>query len=182
MQRLLWQVRPLRRYLTWPALLAIGLLAASVLAYVERVLPAAAQQADLSEANDQMRRAAKDTSVEEKPLSPAAQLAAFYAFFPTSDAQSDVLDRIFAAAAKENLALPQGEYQWARERMGLLVRYDITLPLKGPYPGLRRFMAQVLKETPSLSLDMVSFGRQTVSDIGVDAQVHFTLFLRGDAP
>ena len=181
MQYLLWQLRSLRRYCTWPALLACALLLACGVVYVQRVQPGAAEVAALSDEIDRLRRAGDAPVAAEKPLSPAEQLDVFYAFFPANDAQTDVLDRIFAAAAKENLALPQGEYHWSKERQGSLNRYGITLPLKGPYPGLRRFMAQILKENPSLSLDAVSFGRQTVSDIGVDAQVHFTLYLRGEA-
>lgn len=181
MQHLLWHLRSSRRYLTWPALLACLLLLASGAVYVQRVQPGAAEIAAISEEIDRLRRAGDAPVADEKALSPAEQLDAFYAFFPANDTQSDVLDRIFAAAAKENLALPQGEYHWSKEGMGSLNRYGITLPLKGPYPGLRRFMAQVLKENPALSLDAVSFGRQTVSDIGVDAQMHFTLYLRGEA-
>ena len=186
MQALVWRLRSARRYLSWPALIALGLLLASSVVYVERVLPDVAELAALSAAIDPVPRAPKNALADEKPLSPEAQLAAFYAFFPGNDAPSeapsDTLDRIFAAAAKENLALPQGEYQWSKERQGALIHYGITLPLKGPYPGLRRFMAQVLRENPALSLDTVSFGRQTVSDIGVDAQVQFTLYLRSEVP
>jgi len=181
MRRLLWQLRRARRFFAWPTLMAIVLLAASAVAYVERGLPARMQLAELVDDAERIRRAVGLANAPDKVLSPDEQLAAFYAFFPASDAVSDVLERVFAAAAKENLALPQGEYRLVKERTEKLIRYDVTLPLKGPYPGLRRFMAQALKENPSLSLDAVSFNRQTVSDIGVDAQVRFTLYVRVDA-
>jgi hypothetical protein len=181
MQKLMWYVRLVRRYVTWPGLLAGGLLAVSIAGYGLHVLPMDAERKIFAAEMALLRQATPVANADEVSLTPAEQLATFYAFFPKDDAQSDVLDNIFAAAAKENLALPQGEYQWTRENTGKLIRYGITLPLKGPYPGVRRFMAQALKENPSLVLDSVNFGRQSVTDIGVDAQLHFTLLLRGEA-
>lgn len=182
MHALLWQARHLRQYLNVPTLLALALLLASAVVYEELVLPGSAELAALSNDMARMRALAKNVVSDEKPLSPEEQLTEFYAFFPSNAAQSDVLDRLFSAAAEASLALPQGDYEWSKERMGLLIRYGIALPLKGPYPGLRRFMAQALKENPALSLDAVSFGRQTVTDNGVEALVHFTLYLRSEAP
>jgi len=182
MRALLWQARRLRRYINVPTVLALVLLLASAVVYEEQVLPGRAEWATLADEVARIRTPAKDVSTLETPLSPDEQLVAFYAFFPTNTVQSDVLDRLFAAAAKENLAVPQGDYQWSKEHLGALIRYGIALPLKGSYPGLRRFMAQALKENPALSLDAVSFGRPTVTDIGVDAQVHFTLYLRSETP
>lgn len=182
MQRLLWRLRPLHLAATWPFVLAIVLLVASALVYLQRVLPKEAEIAALDTEIDRLRHADARPVAEDSPLAPGEQLAVFYAFFPAEDTQSDILDRLFAAAARENLALPQGDYQWARERTGRLVRYSIMLPLKGSYPGIRRFMAQALRETPSLALDSVGFRRQTVNDIGVDAQVQFTLYMHGSTP
>lgn len=182
MHAVLWQVRRFRRYVAWPALLAVVLLIAGFTVYENYVKPLLDERATLEAEMVRVRQIAAEPTTRDTALTPAEQLAAFYAFFPKDDAPSDVLDRIFAAAAKENLSLPQGDYQWAREEAGHLIRYGITLPVKGPYPGVRRFMAQVLKENPSLALDSVNFGRQTVADIGVDAQLHFTLFLRGEIP
>lgn len=182
MAELLWHLRRLRHYLAWPSVLAIGLLLIGAVAWVQTVEPLLAERKILESEMAHSHTEVSPASANEVSMTPAEQLAAFYAFFPKDNAPSDVLDRIFAAAAKENLSLPQGEYQWTREGGGKLIRYGITLPVKGPYPGVRRFMAQVLKENPSLVLDSVNFGRQSVSDIGVDALLHFTLFLRDDAP
>lgn len=182
MNALIWSLRRLRPYLNLPTLLALAVLTISGLVYEQRVVPGRAELATLAEEVARMRGSSQEQRVDQRPLSPEEQLAAFYDFFPTSAAQSDVLDRLFAAAAKENLSVPQGDYQWSKERVGFLIRYGITLPLKGSYPGLRRFMAQALKENPSLALDAVSFGRQTVTEIGVDAQLHFTLYLRSATP
>lgn len=182
MRALVWHLRRVPRHLAWPWLLSVIVLLAAGAVYRERVLPGDEHLAALAAELDAVRNETAAPVVDTRPQTPGEQLEAFYAFFPVDSAQSDVLDGIFSAAAKENLALPQGEYQWSREQNGRLVRYGITLPLKGPYPGIRRFIAQALREHPSLALDTVSFGRQTAGDIGVDAQVRFTLFLRGETP
>ncbi|MFT3848700.1 MAG: hypothetical protein QM739_08455 [Propionivibrio sp.] len=174
----LWYLRRWQRHLTVPFVAALVLFIASGLVYVRLVIPVREQISEIS-----VRLALSEPSAMLQPehiAPPSAteQLVRFYAFFPQGDRRSDVLDRIFAAAAKENLALPQGEYQWNKEATGSLIRYGILFPIKGTYPAIRRFMAQVLQENPSLSLDSAVFGRQTAGSIGVDAQIHFTLYLK----
>lgn len=179
MQELFWRAQRLCRGLPWPIPLSVVLLAMTALMYWQQFLPLVAAHGVLAVDVANARRLVAETGGSTRAPTPAEKLAAFYAFFPTDDAPSDVLDRIFAAAAGENLSLPQGEYQWTREASNLLIRYAIVLPVKGSYPGVRRFMAQVLRENSSLSLDSVSFGRPTVADIGIDAELRFTLFMRG---
>jgi hypothetical protein len=113
---------------------------------------------------------------------PTEQLEVFYTFFPDDNVVPTVLERLFAAAARENLSLPQGDYQVVKESSGRLTRYGISLPLKGPYLGLRRFIALSLQETPALSLQGVSFIRQAAGDASIDAQVRLVLYVRTEIP
>lgn len=181
-QALLWRVRHLCRGLPWPVPIAIGVVAITALMYRQQFLPLVAARYALTGVVMSVRGRVAETGGRPSESTPADKIAAFYTFFPPDDTASDVLDRIFAAAASENLALPQGEYQWVHEASSPLVRYAIVLPVKGAYPGVRRFMAQVLRENPSLALDSVSFGRPTVADIGIDAELRFTLYMRGALP
>ena len=177
MQKLIWNLRRQGRRLRWPWLLAVLVLAGSAIVYFSRVEPLAASLSEARADVVRLRAQAGETPVAA-PQSAAEQLEAFYSFFPGEDVLLAVLGLLFESAARENLMLPQGEYKLTRETVGRLTRYDLSLPLKGPYPGLRRFIAQTLKETPALSLQGVSFSRQAVSEIGVDAQVRFTLYVR----
>lgn len=179
MSRLVWYSRRLLSRLGWPPVIAAALLALIAAAYWAWLLPLQQNIADLrSEAEGlRLKVAARKTNAAPNP---ADQLNAFYAFFPVDDALTATLDAVYKAAAKENLTLQQGEYRLAPETEGKLQRYDLTLPVKGAYPSLRRFIAQVLKDVPAIALESISFNRQGVMDIGVDAQVRFTLYLRAE--
>ncbi|MDP3512466.1 MAG: hypothetical protein Q8S20_06930, partial [Sulfuritalea sp.] len=89
----------------------------------------------------------------------------------------DTLERIYAAAAQQNLVLEHGDYRLAPETEVRLQRYDVVLPVRGRYGAIRGFVAQILKENPNLALAAISFSRQTATDSGVDAQLQLTVFL-----
>ncbi|MDD5330552.1 MAG: hypothetical protein PHX38_11130 [Sulfuricella sp.] len=177
--RLDWHARRLIRAVGWPGIAAVALVILGVVFHFQEVMPLRERLVEVRhEANDLRAKVAARGTVS-RAADPAGQLAAFYEFFPDGDAMADTLDRLHVAAAQENLVLEQGEYRLAPESMGRLMRYDIVLPVKGPYPHLRRFIARALRENPSLALEGVSFNRQAAMTIGVDAQVRMTLYFRG---
>ncbi|MCL2643884.1 MAG: hypothetical protein FWD51_00295 [Betaproteobacteria bacterium] len=178
MRRMLWHLRCWQRKSSRPMLAGSLLAALCGVAYVAEIAPLEERVALQRSGIEQLHIA--QAALPETPAiqTPVEQLDSFYAFFDDDDIVPTVLERLFAAAARENLNLPQGDYRVAKESTGRLARYEITLPVKGLYPGLRHFIAQSLKETPALSLQGVSFARQAVGDIGVDAQVRLTLYVR----
>ncbi len=109
---------------------------------------------------------------------PADELAQFYAFFPFEETIVDDMAKVYAAAAQQNLLLEQGEYRLAPERDSKLTRYGISLPVKGGYVQIRKFLAQALADVPNLALDSVTFGRQKADEAAINAQLQFTLYLR----
>ena len=53
----------------------------------------------------------------------------------------------------------------------------MTLPLKGEYPQIRRFLAALPAELPIVALENVQFERQKVADPNVEARIRLVLFL-----
>ena len=182
MRRILWSLRRWQRERGRPMMAGALLVALCGAAYVAEIAPLTERIATQRSGIEQLRAA--QVALPEIPAvqTPTEQLESFYTFFPGDDIVPAVLERLFAAAARENLALPQGDYRVAKESTGRLIRYEIMLPLKGSYPGLRRFIAQSLQETPALSLQGASFARQAAVDIGVDAQVRLALYVRAEEP
>lgn len=177
---LAWQVRRLLRIVGWLGVAGMGLAFAVVLFYFWVFVPLRASVADMRDEAAHLREQIATRRAVDSNHDPATQLAEFYRFFPEDVVMTDTLRKIYAAAAQENLALEHGEYQLVPAQEGKLLRYSLTLPIKGPYTKLRRFIAKVLKDNPSLALDGVSFSRQAVMEIGVSAQVRMTLFLRAE--
>lgn len=185
---LLWQFRRLQRSVGWGGIAAVGVALAAALFHFQAMLPLRADLAEMRAETDQLRARAAGRRAANTDRDPGAQLREFYRFFPEGDAttdgdaMADVMARIFDGAAQENLILEHGEYHLASTQEGGLQRYDLVLPVKGSYTKLRRFIVRVLQDNRSLALEGVSFSRHAAVDIGVNAQVRLTLYLRGGSP
>jgi hypothetical protein len=153
-------------------MLCLGFYASSVMPLKEELR---AQRAALSRAR---------TSTDYRPVSsrPADELARFYAHFPPADELTKHVDRLHRLALRSGLELAQGEYRL--EKPAGLWTYRITLPVRGRYPQVRDFAADILRELPVASLDALRFDRKGARDAEVDAQLRLTLYLRptGDMP
>jgi Tfp pilus assembly protein PilO len=177
MKALNWRLRRIAGRLGWPGLLGLVLLGGSALFYVAAVRQEQArlQQAERQAAGlrDRIQQAARGGI----PLTgSAAQLSEFYGFF-AGHAATEWLDKIYAAAAKHGLTLEQGEYRTLPDKTGKLMRYQLTLPVKGSYVQIREFVDTVLTEVPVAALEDVGFKRENVGATNLETRVRFTLFL-----
>lgn len=174
-----WQIQRLMQIIGWQGMVAIILFILSSALHFQGVIPLSQKLIEIRrDANKLHSKVALHKSTVSKTINPTHQLDEFYAFFPDGNAMADTLSSLQDAAAQENLILERGEYHLAPESIGQLVRYNIVLPVKGPYPHLRRFIARALRENPSLALDGVSFNRQATITIGVEAQIRMTLYFK----
>lgn len=109
--------------------------------------------------------------------SAANDLAAFYAFFPVPDELPEILDTVFRAAKRQSLVLERGEYRVTRPAAGGMFQYQLTLPVRGSYPQIRKFVDGALAELPALSLESVQFERQKIGESAVDAKITLAVHL-----
>jgi hypothetical protein len=159
-------------------------LVAIVLALVAVVIFPAQRQLEASRSAVAVAAQRRGDGVAPPPRaqSPAEQLQTFYDMFPPEPAAADWLQKVYDAAAQQNLPLPRGEYSLAIDVKAGLARYRITLPIQGSYAQLRGFVAAALASVPTLSLDDIDFQRQTVGDAQLDAKVRMSLFLSARRP
>ncbi|AWG45834.1 hypothetical protein [Massilia sp. WG5] len=90
----------------------------------------------------------------------------------------DRLDQLVQYAGEAGLLLNDGAYAVAREAHGQVVRYEVTLPLHGSYPQVRRFAAAVLAREKAVALVDVQFRRARISDPALEAVVKLAYFMR----
>lgn len=177
-----WQPRRWLRALGWPGVLAVGLLVMSAAFYFSALEPAEqhldqVRQTALS-LREQVQRAGADMQAFDRP---AEQLAKFYRLFPSEKTLPDWLGKIFAAAQAQGLVLEQGEYKAMADKGGRLLRYEITLPVKGEYPQIRKFLAGLAADVPIAGLDHIQFERQKVGTSTVEAKIRLALYLEQQA-
>jgi hypothetical protein len=171
--------RHLRR-LGAPGVAAIGVGLFCAVAWLSAVVPLqerrAAASARLAQHN------ASPPGAPQQVLQADLGLEAFYAFFGRGKTGSDWLEALHGLARESGLDLLQGNYRYSQQQGERLARYEITLPARGSYAQIRRFLAAVLNEVPVASLDQVAFEKKRVGDAQIEAQLRLTLFLHAGEP
>ena len=124
---------------------------------------------------------AEESPATHKPTTPAEQLLAFYQEFPKGAAVPDWLEKIYAIANEQKLALDVGEYTLTKTQSGRLDQFRIALPVKGTYPQIRKFIHAALSTAPALALDGLYLKRDKVGEGTVDARIVFLLYLEKGA-
>jgi len=167
----------------WPGV-AGGVGLALCLALYFLVVQPARQQLDTARSNAaslQARIAQADQTSNERARPLDEQLAEFYRVFPSEHEATDWIGNIAAIAERDGIVLQQAEYRTDRDQTGKLIRYQMSLPLKGKYPTIRKFLSDLRAEIPIVSLEQVQFERQKVGDPLVDAKVSLVIFLGSGA-
>lgn len=136
----------------------------------------------LREAADANRRAHSAVRAAPAATDAAQQLTARYGEFrgrlvPLEE-RVQHLKTLFQVAADAGVSLMQGDYRLRPEADCDCQALQVTLPLRGTYPQVRAVVDAALAKLPALSLDEISFRRDTVKTLTVDARVRFTLYLK----
>ncbi len=167
--------------LGWMGVVAGALL---VIAGVEYASVTLAGKETIAELQMQVRRMQESSRSGREikrgdDANPVVQIAAFERFFPPAADVNLLISQIYGAAEKESLVLERGEYR-LNEEAGLgLLRYQITLPVKGSYASINAFARRVLRDIPALSLDGVSLQRPNIGEPAIEGQVRLSLFYQG---
>lgn len=176
--RLRWHLMAGFTYVGWPGAIGLGVLALALAGYLAVLLPTQDRLANLrTQISSLSAKIAKNKATQSTMSAPEDNLLDFYRRFPVHVAAPDVLEKLYAAAADAGIALEQGEYRPETAKGDKLDRYQITLPVTGSYPQIRKFIARLLVDLPAISLDGVSFQRQKIGDAQVESQIKLTLYL-----
>jgi Tfp pilus assembly protein PilO len=164
--------------LGWQGTAAIALAVFAVALFLFTIAPLQAQVEGLrTEVEALESRSAAQPVAAQLPQGPEQQLAAFYSQLASSAHAPELLRQLHSLAQADGLRLERGEYRPVSEGKSDLLAYQITLPVRGAYPQVRRFLDQAMREMPGLALDGIAFQRETAGS-ALEAQLRFTLFLR----
>lgn len=177
--RVRWTARHWLHRMGWPGVLGIGILAMCPAFYLSTIRPEQARldsaRHSVSRLHEQLALAGKSPNGVEH--SPEDQLAEFYSKFPQEGCSPQWMEKLVALAASRGLTLNDGEYKATHERVGKLVRYQMTLPVMGEYPQIRKFLTDLPGALPVVALENVQFERKKVADPNVEAKIKLVLYL-----
>jgi Tfp pilus assembly protein PilO len=154
-----------------------GLLMFGVAFYASSVLPARDELKRLEARAERSGRGGAGVATAGNVAASVEQLERFRQRFPAFSEAPALVLKLHSIAAANGLALETGEYRLVKERDMNFARYQITLPLKGSYPQVRLFLAQLLDEVPALSLDEIAIKRDSVNARTAETRVRLTAYL-----
>lgn len=162
-----------------PGVVGVGLAIMAVVLLGSALLPAQARleagRTEEARLREQQRRI--EAGLEKRAQTPRERLEGFYALFPAQTDAAAALEKVYAAALARGVTLPRGEYALTPEPKSGLVQYRMVLPVSGSYEQIRGFIAEALRNVPSLALDDIEFQRERIGDAQLEAKIHMTLYL-----
>lgn len=108
-------------------------------------------------------------------LAPADQ-AARVPLPPASDVPL-LLARMQRAAVEQGLGWPAADYRLHPATDDTPATLDVRCALVGPYPGIRRFVAALLRDNPTLTLREFSLSRASAEAAEVEAKLGIVVYL-----
>lgn len=182
MNGVLWTVRRQISTIGWPGVGGAVLIALALAFAASALIPLEARIREVKADVEQLRARLQAAPTGAGATASGDPLTNFYAFFPPLGSTPEWLQRIFGLAEAQGLRLEAGEYKLKRDRDFKLVRYELTLPVRGSYPQIREFVSQVLTEVPASSLDEITLRREDSGSSTVEARIRITLHLSGEVP
>lgn len=136
-------------------------------------------QHDLASAKKNAKKIA-DNPERRDIRSIDARFNEFYRYFPPKRSVPDSLRTIYRAADKQAVQLIEGDYKIVPVKGDKLLGYQISLPVRGTYAQIRKFILQVLNDVPTISLDELNFKREAIAEAEVEAKIKLTLYMRAE--
>lgn len=145
------------------------------------VLPA--RQAAIEAGEMQLRqieRASRRARIESQlaPASPERSRLALLEQFSDDTRLHGELGRLLELANDSGLTLSAGEYRLIAGKDKLFDRYLLNLPVQGNYRDLRRYLAALRADFPTLAIEDISLRRENIGASRIDAQLRLVIFVR----
>ena len=122
-------------------------------------------------------RAARSVRAPEKSLLEQ-RLGAFTEALCEKERLNAFVGTVFEQAAKQGLSLAQAEYKLEHDKLGAFSVYQMTLPVRGAYPTLRRFVDATLAEVACAAIEDVDFKREAIGARETEARLRFVFYLK----
>ena len=169
----------LQRNSMWLAI-ALGMIFLSTLSFFLLVTPLKIEVNRLQKKLNTAITPLSSAPVKEEPVKDTLQKEnkqLFDASLIRSERLPEALMQIYKIAASQQLNLLKAEYQYLSADAFGLAQTKVTLPIKADYLFIRRFCENVLKAMPYVSLDEISFKRESIDTDQVSTRVRFTVWV-----
>lgn len=150
---------------------ALLLALATIVAYILLVRPLATQVAEALQPIDLKPNQAL-------PASNADKLPQFLASLPSVANRASATKTLMDIAASENLLLDEVSYKTDIKPNDPINHYHVEFSLYASYPEIQHFLSALLNQMPFVSLESLTFSRESVQDSIVEARIHLIFHFR----
>lgn len=154
----------------WPVAFLLSVIALLIL--LGGMLPLRADTQTLS------REIAQLANHPEAVQAPADPYTAFTTVLIDPAQTSQHLQQVFGHLQKAGIKTQQADYQYHSAKHGDFDVMRVSIPVVGSYVAIRQGIANILRHMPGVSVDQVSFERDTAGSARVDGQIRLSLWLR----
>ena len=168
-----------QRAFRWPGWLGLGLMLASAavlstawLRHREGLANPAQASAAVAGATATAASAATPTAAGQRVEPDMPQVT-----LPARTAIPTLLSRVQRAAAAQGLDWPRAEYKTVAATAEAPGSIEIRCTLKGAYPAIRRFLAALLQDVPSLTFKELALNRTSADAAEVEARLAIVIYL-----
>jgi Tfp pilus assembly protein PilO len=109
---------------------------------------------------------------------PPATAQTFLAQLPAAEQVPQFIGGVHRLARAAGVQIERAEYRAPVLASGQVLRSQVVLPLTGSYPGITRWLGQVLSQHPSAAIDELSLQRDTAATEPVRARVVLSHYSR----
>ncbi len=115
-----------------------------------------------------------------RPKAPVTEreLQSYYSVLPHEEERFALVKRVLIAAERNGVLPQHADYKLETEPMTKVVRYQMSLPLKGDFARIQAFLVEVLNDNRSLAIDALNVKRESAERGDVEAQVQFSVLMR----
>lgn len=139
---------------------------------------------DITEALKQQRIQQRERAQAANSMGTTAQdpVATFQAGLPSAAEAIHTVKSLHALAKKHSLQVAAGDYKLNAEGATPWQRYQINLPVVGPYTAVKAWAAEALNTHSTLALEDWQTSREKVDQNTVQARLRWTLYVAAMPP
>ncbi len=173
------QLSQLKEQLGWQGVSGIVLLALAGAFHALSLQPLEQEVSYIHSRLDAVSSKSKGAAAPQNSGNRQNELRAFFDSLPREEDVTDILASISEVAEASQIEFKRAEYQ-PGEKGKTQMEYGLVFPVKGGYANIRHFVFRILADHHALALDQINFRRDAVNDSMLNAEIRFTLFLRGE--
>ena len=136
--------------------LGIGLMVLSMVFFLAAIWPQYDVLDQVEEKAMLLQQQSQTDATQQIQLDDSQAIQVFYDSFPHVDSSPFWVKEIDTLAKKRGIELHGSDYRLINDKGSKLARYEMILPVRGSYPQIRAFIADMLITIPAIALvDMI---------------------------